>query len=97
MITIKKEINNYFYQEVKKTNICPPNFDRIFNDFNNYQDMILKVLYEVHRICEKNEIHYCLAYGSLLGLIRDHGQIPWDYDVDIFVPYIEKKAFIEFK
>ena len=84
-----------FREEVKNSNICPKNFDSIYTEFNYYQDQAYKTLLEFHRVCEKNKINYQLAYGSLLGFIRDGGQIPWDYDVDVIVPYSEKEKLIK--
>ena len=54
--------------------------------FHEYQMTVLQTLREFHTVCVKNGITYYLAYGTLLGLIRDGGQIPWDYDVDVWVP-----------
>lgn len=58
-----------------------------YNDFKDYQVLAINTLQEIHRICEQHNIVYYLAFGSLLGAIRDGGQIPWDYDIDILVPY----------
>ncbi len=52
------------------------------------------MLKELHRICEANDITYYLSYGTLLGAIRDKEAIPWDYDVDVQVPYNEKDKLI---
>ena len=36
---------------------------------------------------ETNNVHYTLAFGSILGAIREHGFIKHDLDIDIFVWY----------
>lgn len=84
-----------FLEEVLRSDICPDNFERIYSEFQEYQKLILDAFREFHKICEKFSIPYQLADGSLLGAVRDGGQIPWDYDVDVFVPYQEKNRLIE--
>ena len=83
-----------FLNEVKSSSICPENFEKIYAEFQLFQKAAMETLKEVHRVCEKNSVPYHLQYGSLLGFIRDGGQIPWDYDIDIFVPYEEKANLI---
>lgn len=53
--------------------------------FVEYQKLALEILHEVDVVCRNNYIDYFLAYGSLLGAVRDKGMIPWDYDVDVWV------------
>ncbi len=84
-----------FLEEVKKSPMCPEHFEEIYSEFQVFQKAALDTLLEIHRVCEKNSIAYQLAYGSLLGLVRDGGQIPWDYDVDVIVPYEEKEKLVE--
>lgn len=88
-------ISNEFYQEVIHSSICPMDFSNIWNRFTEFQKDAITILKDFHRICELYHIHYQLAFGSLLGAIRDNGMIPWDYDVDVFVPYSEKNKLIE--
>lgn len=83
-----------FINEVKNSDICPDNFDTIYREFQSYQMALINTLNELHRVCSKNGIHYQLAFGSLLGAVRDEGQIPWDYDIDVLVPYQEKDHLI---
>ena len=46
----------------------------------------LAILLELDRICTEHGLTYLLAYGTCLGAIRHGGFIPWDDDVDVFMP-----------
>lgn len=84
-----------FLKEVLSSPLCPDNFEEIYKEFLKYQKITMDTLIEFHRVCEKSNIEYELAYGSLLGAIRDNGQIPWDYDIDVFVAFKDKERLIE--
>lgn len=84
-----------FIIEVHSSNIMPDEFDKKFEEFRAFQKIVWSTLDEFKRVCEKNDITYSLAFGSLLGVVRDKGQIPWDYDVDVYVPYNEKQRLVE--
>ena len=84
-----------FLKEVLSSPLCTDNFEEIYKQFRKYQKITMDTLIEFHRVCEKSNIEYELAYGSLLGAIRDNGQIPWDYDIDVFVAFKDKERLIE--
>lgn len=46
---------------------------------------LFEVMREIKNICIRNDIKFYLAFGTLLGAIRDKGFIPWDDDMDIFI------------
>lgn len=48
--------------------------------------MMLEGLIEFKKLCNKFNLRYYLAYGSLLGAVRHNGFIPWDDDIDIWMP-----------
>ena len=65
-----------------------------FEQFKEYQENVNDVLDAFHDLCKKNGLHYYVSYGSLLGLIRDGGDIPWDYDIDVLVPITEREKLL---
>lgn len=55
----------------------------------------LEVMKGLHAYCSKHGLKYILGYGSLLGAIRHHGFIPWDNDMDVFMPRKDMEKLIE--
>ena len=55
---------------------------------------LLPLLEMFDRHCKKYNIAYSLAYGSLLGCVRNHGFIPWDDDVDIMMKRSDFEKFL---
>ncbi len=49
------------------------------------QQVELNILKEFIQICEENDLTYFMYAGSLLGVIRHQGFIPWDDDIDVIM------------
>lgn len=52
------------------------------------------VLKAFKKVCEKKNLRYYLAFGTLLGSIRHSGFIPWDDDIDVWMPRPDMEEFL---
>lgn len=63
--------------------------------FKERQEIGLEILDEILRVSELLHVKFYLAYGTLLGAIRHHGYIPWDDDIDIWMPREDYEVFVD--
>ena len=59
------------------------------------QKHLLKLFKEIIDICHENDIVYYMAGGTLIGVVRHGGFIPWDDDLDIMMTRDEWEKFVE--
>lgn len=63
-------------------------------DLQRVWDVELDILEKIDEYCKSNSLKYSLAYGTLLGAVRNKGFIPWDDDVDIIMPRYDYEYLI---
>lgn len=59
------------------------------------QQYLLKLFREIDEMCKKHNLRYVMAGGSLIGVARNEGFIPWDDDVDIYMPRDDWNKLVE--
>lgn len=59
------------------------------------QEVELRILRDVDRVCRDHGIPYFLDSGSALGAIRHNGFIPWDDDVDVGMLRADYDRFLD--
>ena len=72
-------------------------------DYLEYDPQVLKHLHQVQtrimkdvdEFCKAHDVPYFVNYGSLIGVVRHQGFIPWDDDIDICMFRSDMDSFIE--
>ena len=57
--------------------------------------VLLEILGDFIRVCEKYGLTYFAAYGTAIGAVRHQGFIPWDDDIDVGMPRKDYDRFFE--
>lgn len=80
-------------------------FMEIFKRSKKWKDLqddellhLKKVMTEISddivSVCEKHNLNYSMAYGTALGAVRHKGFIPWDDDMDFYMPREDYDKFV---
>lgn len=59
------------------------------------QKILLSIIIDFDHCCRENNINYSLCGGSALGAVRHKGFIPWDDDIDVFMPRADYNKFLK--
>lgn len=68
---------------------------RQITDIHELRQLQMGILDNVHRFCETHGLTYFLSSGSLIGAVRHGGYIPWDDDIDIYMPRRDYELFLQ--
>ena len=56
------------------------------NETDNYRKVLLGTFQAFINTCKEHNLQWYCAGGTVLGAVRHKGLIPWDDDVDVFMP-----------
>lgn len=65
------------------------------NDLNKIHTALLFMAGCLDEICKEHHINYTVDGGTMIGIIRHNGFIPWDDDMDVHMLRSDYERFIE--
>lgn len=78
------------------TNCLSPNISSDDISVREGQIIALEALRRIHSICETLNIQYWAIFGTLIGVVRHKGFIPWDDDLDITMKREDYQKFLSY-
>ncbi len=63
--------------------------------FKKLQAKMLDMLLYFKEFCAEHDLMFYLCGGGAIGAIREHGFVPWDDDIDCFMPRADYERFRE--
>ena len=58
----------------------------MIDNISKLRKVQLELLTEFKRVCEEHDLKWYAFFGTLLGIMRGEGYLPWDDDVDVAMP-----------
>ena len=62
-----------------------------------HKEILLDTFRAFCDFCDKHDLKYVAAYGTVLGAVRHKGLIPWDDDIDVYMSREDYNRFISLK
>ncbi len=59
------------------------------------QNVQLQILKDFMFFCKEHQLRYFMSGGSLIGVMRHKGFIPWDDDIDVVMPRKDYNKFVK--
>lgn len=63
--------------------------------FVKMQDKMLEMLVYFKDFCEQHDLMFYLCGGGAIGAVREKGFVPWDDDIDCFMPRADYERFAQ--
>ena len=61
---------------------------------DKYRAALLRTMKDFIEFCDKTGLEWYLAFGSAIGAERHNGMIPWDDDMDVYMPRKDYERFL---